>query len=92
MAVSPYCVTPARIGTSSGLRLPAAFYRDTIPSAPVLPVLYTEAMAADDSAPLVCHGWEIAFQVCRLRRILERPPGHAQLRDRPSDRPRCLVG
>jgi antitoxin PrlF len=28
MAVSPYRVTPARIGYSSGLRLPAAFYRD----------------------------------------------------------------
>jgi len=28
MAVSPYRVTPARIGNSSGLRLPAAFYRD----------------------------------------------------------------
>jgi hypothetical protein len=40
MAVSPYCVTPARIGTSSGLRLPAAFYRDTIPSAPVLPASF----------------------------------------------------
>ena len=28
MAVSPYRVTPARIGNSSGLRLPVAFYRD----------------------------------------------------------------
>jgi len=28
MAASPYPVTPARIGNSSGLRLPAAFYRD----------------------------------------------------------------
>jgi antitoxin PrlF len=28
MAASPYRVTPARIGNSSGLRLPAAFYRD----------------------------------------------------------------
>ena len=28
MAVTPYRVTPARIGNSSGLRLPAAFYRD----------------------------------------------------------------
>jgi len=28
MAVSPYRVTPARIGNSSGLRLPATFYRD----------------------------------------------------------------
>jgi antitoxin PrlF len=28
MAVRPYRVTPARIGNSSGLRLPAAFYRD----------------------------------------------------------------
>ena len=28
VAVSPYRVTPARIGNSSGLRLPAAFYRD----------------------------------------------------------------
>jgi antitoxin PrlF len=28
MAVSPYRVTPARIGNSSGLRLPASFYRD----------------------------------------------------------------
>lgn len=28
MAASPYHVTPARIGNSSGLRLPAAFYRD----------------------------------------------------------------
>ena len=28
MGVSPYRVTPARIGNSSGLRLPAAFYRD----------------------------------------------------------------
>jgi antitoxin PrlF len=28
MAVSPYRVTPARIGNSSGLRLPAAFYRN----------------------------------------------------------------
>jgi len=28
MPVSPYRVTPARIGNSSGLRLPAAFYRD----------------------------------------------------------------
>ncbi len=28
MAVSPYRITPARIGNSSGLRLPAAFYRD----------------------------------------------------------------
>ena len=28
MAVSRYRVTPARIGNSSGLRLPAAFYRD----------------------------------------------------------------
>ena len=28
MAVSPYRVTPTRIGNSSGLRLPAAFYRD----------------------------------------------------------------
>jgi len=28
MAVGPYRVTPARIGNSSGLRLPAAFYRD----------------------------------------------------------------
>jgi len=28
MAVSPYRVTPAQIGNSSGLRLPAAFYRD----------------------------------------------------------------
>ena len=28
MAFSPYRVTPARIGNSSGLRLPAAFYRD----------------------------------------------------------------
>ncbi len=28
MAVSSYRVTPARIGNSSGLRLPAAFYRD----------------------------------------------------------------
>jgi antitoxin PrlF len=28
MAVSPYRVTPARIGNSSGLRLPAVFYRD----------------------------------------------------------------
>ncbi|MFO0136498.1 MAG: hypothetical protein ACK535_00505 [Cyanobacteriota bacterium] len=27
MAVSPYRVTPARIGNSSGLRLPAAIYR-----------------------------------------------------------------
>jgi len=28
MAATPYRVTPARIGNSSGLRLPAAFYRD----------------------------------------------------------------
>jgi antitoxin PrlF len=28
MAVTPYRVTPARIGNSYGLRLPAAFYRD----------------------------------------------------------------
>lgn len=28
MAVTPYRVTPARIGNSSGLRLPASFYRD----------------------------------------------------------------
>ena len=28
MAVTPYRVTAARIGNSSGLRLPAAFYRD----------------------------------------------------------------
>ena len=28
MAASPYRVTPARIGNSSGLRLPAAFYRE----------------------------------------------------------------
>ena len=28
MAVSPYRVTPARIGKSSGLRLPTVFYRD----------------------------------------------------------------
>jgi antitoxin PrlF len=28
MARAPYRVTPARIGNSSGLRLPAAFYRD----------------------------------------------------------------
>jgi antitoxin PrlF len=28
MAASPYRVTPARIGNSLGLRLPAAFYRD----------------------------------------------------------------
>lgn len=28
MGASPYRVTPARIGNSSGLRLPAAFYRD----------------------------------------------------------------
>ena len=28
MAVSPYRVTPARIGNSTCLRLPAAFYRD----------------------------------------------------------------
>ena len=28
MADSPYRVTPARIGNSSGLRLPASFYRD----------------------------------------------------------------
>jgi antitoxin PrlF len=28
MAVTPYRVTPARIGNSSGLRLPAAFFRD----------------------------------------------------------------
>lgn len=28
MASTPYRVTPARIGNSSGLRLPAAFYRD----------------------------------------------------------------
>ena len=28
MTASPYRVTPARIGNSSGLRLPAAFYRD----------------------------------------------------------------
>jgi antitoxin PrlF len=28
MAVSPYRVTPARIGNSSGLRLPAVIYRD----------------------------------------------------------------
>ena len=28
MAASTYRVTPARIGNSSGLRLPAAFYRD----------------------------------------------------------------
>jgi len=28
MAVSPYRVTPARIGNSSGLRLPPAFFRD----------------------------------------------------------------
>ncbi|MCP9926355.1 hypothetical protein [Cyanobium sp. CH-040] len=28
MPTSPYRVTPARIGNSSGLRLPAAFYRD----------------------------------------------------------------
>lgn len=28
MAAAPYRVTPARIGNSSGLRLPAAFYRD----------------------------------------------------------------
>ena len=28
MAASPYRVTPARIVNSSGLRLPAAFYRD----------------------------------------------------------------
>jgi antitoxin PrlF len=28
MAVAPYRVTPARIGNSSGLRLPAAFHRD----------------------------------------------------------------
>jgi antitoxin PrlF len=28
MAVSTYRVTPARIGNSYGLRLPAAFYRD----------------------------------------------------------------
>ena len=28
MADSPYRVTPTRIGNSSGLRLPAAFYRD----------------------------------------------------------------
>lgn len=28
MSASPYRVTPARIGNSSGLRLPAAFYRD----------------------------------------------------------------
>jgi antitoxin PrlF len=28
MAASPYRVTPARIGNSAGLRLPAAFYRD----------------------------------------------------------------
>jgi antitoxin PrlF len=28
MASTPYCVTPAQIGNSSGLRLPAAFYRD----------------------------------------------------------------
>lgn len=28
MASSPYRVTPARIGNSSGLRLPASFYRD----------------------------------------------------------------
>ena len=28
MPASPYRVTPARIGNSSGLRLPAAFYRD----------------------------------------------------------------
>ena len=28
MAFGPYRVTPTRIGNSSGLRLPAAFYRD----------------------------------------------------------------
>ena len=28
MTGAPYRVTPARIGNSSGLRLPAAFYRD----------------------------------------------------------------
>ena len=28
MPTSPYRATPARIGNSSGLRLPAAFYRD----------------------------------------------------------------
>ena len=28
MAASPYRATPARIGNSAGLRLPAAFYRD----------------------------------------------------------------
>ena len=28
MAASPYRVTPAQIGNPSGLRLPAAFYRD----------------------------------------------------------------
>ena len=28
MAVTPYRVTPARLGNSAGLRLPAAFYRD----------------------------------------------------------------
>lgn len=28
MATSPYRATPTRIGNSSGLRLPAAFYRD----------------------------------------------------------------
>jgi len=28
VAQSPYRVTPARIGNSSGLRLPASFYRD----------------------------------------------------------------
>ncbi len=28
MASAPYRVTPARIGNSAGLRLPAAFYRD----------------------------------------------------------------
>lgn len=28
MAESPYPVTPARIGNSAGLRLPAAFYRN----------------------------------------------------------------
>lgn len=28
MTAVPYRVTPARIGNSSGLRLPAAFYRD----------------------------------------------------------------
>ena len=36
MTTSPYRVTPARIGNSSGLRLPAAFYRDH-PGSPAPP-------------------------------------------------------